>query len=363
MLKSLLRDFKLLFLVLLAILVKAFSVHALLVEQYYTYGAYPVIAKVMRTLFGWLPFSFGDLLYAGAGLYLVYLVSRLIWAFKQNGFTRNVAAAAFSKLVKVGLIVYLAFNVLWGLNYSRQGIAYQLQLQVQPYTLQDVHALTERLQQQLNFYAAQVDTVRRSTLDNDQRLFDGGIAVYQAAQQQWPYLAYSPASIKPSLYTVVGHYFGFTGYYNPFSGEAQLKTTIPAFIKPFVTTHEIAHQLGYAKENEANFVAFLASKHSGDVDFLYSLYYELYRYALREVYNRDSTLALTFKEKLHPRVRMDNELLKQYLQTTVNKVEPFMSAFYDQFLKLNNQEKGVQTYNEVVALLVAYGKKYGLQSI
>jgi hypothetical protein len=252
---------------------------------------------------------------------------------------------------------------LWGLNYSRLGIAHQLQLNVQPYNLQNVNTLTQRLQQQLNSYAQKVDTSKRHNLDNNKTLFAEGVESYQSAQQKLPYLHYTVPSIKPSLYTHVGHFFGFTGYYNPFSGEAQLKTTIPVFIKPFVTTHEIAHQLGYAKENEANFVAFLANKQSGNVDFLYATYYELYRYALREVYNRDTALAWGFKEKLHPRVRRDNELLKQYIVRTQNKIEPFMSIFYDRYLKLNNQEKGVQTYNEVVALLIAYAKKYGLSAI
>jgi hypothetical protein len=37
--------------------------------------------------------------------------------------------------------------------------------------------------------------------------------------------------------------------------------------------------------------------------------------------------------------------------------------FYDGFLKMNNQPKGKETYNEVVAWLIAYMKRYGEEAI
>ncbi len=69
------------------------------------------------------------------------------------------------------------------------------------------------------------------------------------------------------MYSYLGNYLGFTGYYNPFTGEAQVNTTVPLFVQPFTTCHEIGHQLGYAKENEANFAGYLAAKSSPDAGF------------------------------------------------------------------------------------------------
>ncbi|HUQ97639.1 MAG TPA: DUF3810 family protein, partial [Chitinophagaceae bacterium] len=134
-------------------------------------------------------------------------------------------------------------------------------------------------------------------------------------------------------------------------------------LKPFVALHEIAHQLGYAKENEANFVAFIATRHTKDPYFLYSNYYTLYRYALREVYSRDTTVAMQFEKKLHSQVRRDDAELKAYFKTTENPIEPIITRFYDQYLKWNNQKAGMQSYNQVVALLVAYEKKRGWQQL
>jgi hypothetical protein len=78
------------------------------------------------------------------------------------------------------------------------------------------------------------------------------------------------------LWGWLGNYVGFTGYYNPFTGEAQVNTTVPKFLQPFTASHEVAHQLGYAKEMEANFVGYLAASHSTDTLFRYSVYLDLF---------------------------------------------------------------------------------------
>ena len=61
----------LLFLLLVTILVKIFSIFPDAVERYYSNGIYPVISRIQRILTGWLPFSVGDILYFLAGLYLL----------------------------------------------------------------------------------------------------------------------------------------------------------------------------------------------------------------------------------------------------------------------------------------------------
>ena len=67
---------------------------------------------------------------------------------------------------------------------------------------------------------------------------------YKLANQEYSFLKYQPRSIKPSLYSYAGNVLGFEGYYNPFSGEGQVNTTVPVFEQPFVACHEIGHQVG-----------------------------------------------------------------------------------------------------------------------
>ena len=138
---------------------------------------------------------------------------------------------------------------------------------------------------------------------------------------------------------------------------------MPTFIKPFVLTHEIAHQLGYAKENEANLVAFLVSRTSDNKEVVYSAYFEMYLYTISELKRRDSSVAKQFIENLHPQVKRDEVAYRKYLIQSKNPVEPYISIFYDQYLKWNRQPKGKLTYNEVVAWLIAYMKKRGTTAI
>ena len=363
MIKSLLRDKLFLTLVLITILIKIFALNEGWVEQYYTYGFYPFISRALRFLFGWLPFSFGDILYISAVFYLVFKTWKFLRILHKRQMKQYLRWVLLKKLLHLALFVYLVFNIFWGLNYNRQGISSQLHLDIQTYTVADLDTLTSVLQQRLNTYAPFVDTSNRLILNNQTILSKEAIKAYTKAKSTLPFLSYHLPSIKTSMFSSIGHYFGFSGYYNPFSGEAQVNTTIPFFLKPFVTTHEIGHQLGYAKENEANFIAFFACRSSSHPEFKYSLYFEMYQYAIREFYRRDSVKARLYREQLHPQVKRDMREFIAYLTRSANAIEPWVTSFYDEYLKLNNQPKGKMTYNEVVAWLIAYQKKFGIEAI
>lgn len=364
MFKILFRDRWAIFLLLFAILLRLFSLNENWVERFYTTGFYPILATAMRTLFGWIPFSIGDIFYILAFIWVVRKTWKLVLLLKQKRARAYLSWVLFRKYLKLCLLIYIVFSLFWGLNYFRQGIEAQLDLSMKGYTVEDLFSLTVLLQQRLNLYAEKLDSVQRTTYNQNRVLFQTGIEAYRTAQRMYPFLTYSPPSIKPSLYTPVGHWFGFTGYYNPFTAEAQLKIDIPVFLKPFVVTHEIAHQVGYAKENEASFVAWLTCKASGDINFLYSAYFELYRdaiFACQLTPNKELTEKI--RKNVHPRVRQDILDVQRYLLRNRNYVEPLMTIMYDRYLKLNNQPKGKATYNEVIAYVMAYLKRFGREAV
>ena len=350
-------------LILLVIAIKWAALYPHFVERYYTYGLYPVISRVQRLLLGWLPFSAGDLFYGFVLLVLLLRVVRFFRLLFRKELNRLYFRMALQQSIFLVLFIYVFFYGLWGLNYNREGIEKQLDLKVRLYTLSDLDTLATVLQGELNRYAAQVTEESREGLDKKSRLFGEAREAYIAASAKHPFLRYGGASVKPSMFSYAGNYLGFQGYYNPFSGEAQVNTTIPRFLEPFVTTHEIAHQLGYAKENEANFVGFLACIHSSSPVVLYSVYFDMYNYAAGEIYRRDSTRGKLYAEKLHPQVRTDLVTLRNFIRSHRNPVESFIMWGYGNYLKANNQPGGKQTYNEVVGWLVAYYKKYGTESL
>ncbi|MBL7738957.1 MAG: DUF3810 domain-containing protein [Chitinophagaceae bacterium] len=345
------------------ILIKWASLYPDWVERNYTLGVYPFISRAQRVLFGWLPFSIGDLFYGFLVLVIIFRTYRFFKLLFQKKLTRKYFASGLQQAIFFFLFVYVFFNLLWGLNYNRLGIANQLDLKVKKYTLADLDTLTTTIQDKLNQYASTAGEEQRDSLNRKKRLFRESDKAYAYAVTQFPFLRYESKSIKPSLFSYLGNYLGFQGYYNPFSGEAQVNTTIPRFLEPFVTTHEVAHQLGYAKENEANFVAFLACRSFPSNGFKYSMYFDMYNYAIGEVRRRDTALARSFQQKLHPQVVNDINEYRVFLRRYRNPIEPIITWGYSHYLKANNQPAGKETYNEVVAWLIAYYKKYGINAL
>jgi Protein of unknown function (DUF3810) len=351
-------------LIICTIVIKWVSLYPNWIEKNYTYGVYPIISKIQRFLFGWIPFSIGDLFYGFLILIILFRTFRFFKLLFQKKLTRKYFASGMQQAIFFFLFIYVFFNLLWGLNYNRRGVAGQLGLDVKTYSKADLDTLCRSLQVKLNYYAAKVDTTYRDQyLNNKKNLFREADATFDLAEKKYSFLSYHPRSIKTSLVGFLGNYIGFLGYYNPFSGEGQIKASIPLFVQPFVSCHEIAHQLGYAKENEANFAGYLACKESASIDFSYSVYYDMYQYAISDMYRADFKNALSIDSSLHSIAKRDRREYARYLYRIENRVAPLMLKMYDSYLKMNNQPKGQRSYNEVVTWLVAYYKKFGTDAL
>jgi Protein of unknown function (DUF3810) len=305
----------------------------------------------------------GDFLYGAVIVLMLVRVIRLIRRIGRKKLTTAGLLRGLRKLAFALLCVYVLFYLMWGLNYSRRGIASQLSLHMTRYTTGELDTLTAVLESRLNHYASVVKPSQRDSLYSKSNLFRASYEAYRLAHDAYPFLRYQPSSIKPSIYSYIGNYFGFEGYYNPFSGEGQVNTTVPVFEQPFVACHEIGHQVGYGKENEANFSGFLACRLHPSPVFRYSVYFDMYNYAIGEFYHADSTKAKQYLEALHPQVKKDYEELRSFFRKYKNPVEPVITWAYGKYLQANNQPGGKRTYSEVIAFLIAYQRKYGIQSL
>jgi hypothetical protein len=349
-------------LVLVAVAIKVFSLYPSLVERFYALGAYPVISRLQRICFGWIPFSIGDIFYLTVAIYLIYKLIILIRDIRGRKLSRDFFYIMMRRLVFVLLLIYIVFNLLWGLNYNRLGIAYQTQVPVQKYSTEDLQAIVGLIVNRLNSLDSAA-LANRNQIKNKKLLFAASIQSYRELSRNLPVFSYASPSVKSSLFSYLGNWLGFTGYYNPFSGEAQVNTTVPLFIQPFTSCHEMGHQLGYAKENEANIAGYLSAKSSTDPAFRYSVYFDLYLYAASELYVRDSLLLKPLRGQISAGVRKDFKELQQFWKIYSNPIEPYIRRLYGKYLRANEQPQGIMSYNEVIAWLIAYYKKNGAQSI
>ena len=256
------------------------------------------------------------------------------------------------------LSVYIIFNIFWGLNYNRIGLAARLHLDAKKMDTADLIHLQSLLLARVN-ESKKVLVRSKEAFPSNKELFTRAHACYIQASKELPLLHYKYLSVKSSLFGWLGNYLGFTGYYNPFTGEAQVNTNVPAFIQPYTTVHEIGHQIGLAKEEEANFAGYLAASYSTDTLFRYSTYLDLFVYANREVFIIDSLSAKSAVQHLAPEVKEDIREWRDFIKRHKNPFEPVVTWIYGNYLRANQQPKGMLSYNNVIHDLVAYYKKFG----
>lgn len=341
-------------LLLLVFLLHLFSAQHLWIEKIYSSGIYPVIASFLRIVTAWLPFSLGDVLYA---LLITWILIELVRFFRHQPTWKKFFFSLRNLLVKF-LWLYLFFLLMWGLNYYRYGIGYKLQLYPDTYNTSDLKAVTDQIIEKLNAGRKQIDSLHIQYAD-DKTTLRQAADLYETAKKKYPFLQYDHHNVKKMLFGTIGNYGGFLGYYNPFTGEAQVNTQVPAFTVPFTACHEIGHQLGYASESEASFVGFLAIRSGNSTIFNYSAYFDLFAFANGELYMRDSLAAKQNIKLLDTLVRKDYAEYREYLKKYRNSIEPLLTKIYGKYLQAHNQPKGIDSYDEVVAWIIAYYKKYG----
>jgi len=168
----------------------------------------------------------------------------------------------------------------------------------------------------------------------------------------------SHPDIKPSLITFLLNYIGTSGYYNPFSFEAQINYQMPVFNRPFVACHEMSHQMGYAAEDEADFAGFIIAVKSRNRLLRYSAYHLAVEEFMHSLLRRDTAAYKELRTRISVKVRKDFAVERAYWLAYENRLSVITSVFYDGFLKANNQPSGLQTYNRMVLLVMAWSKPH-----
>lgn len=260
-------------------------------------------------------------------------------------------------------IVYFCFYFFWALNYSRPPILESLKLSSTEYDHHKLKQLSDKLLNHLVLIHGQLtphDTIAvvvpYSTEDIFRMTSDG----YKNLSKKFSQFSYQPSSIKKSIYSLPLTYMGFAGYLNPLTGEAQVDWLIPKSSMPMTASHEVAHQLGVASESEANFIGFLAATFHDDPFFRYSAYMSAFRYALYDLYNYDKQLYEEYISRLPIGIKKNIAENQDFWKKYENPLEPLFKSFYDGYLKANQQEAGILSYNQMVGFLIAYDLKYPL---
>lgn len=320
------------------------------VEANYSQSVYPKISAFLRSVFGVFPFSIGDI------LYLLLAINILAFIFKKIRKRQVSFWEVIRKTLTLASIVYFVFHAFWGINYYRKPLYKVLNIK-NNYNTEQLERVTLQLLEKSNALHLQIeanDTLGVKMPYTTEEIFERTSEAYAELQKVFPKLNYTPRSIKKSLLSVPLTYMGFSGYLNPFTNEAQVNRLIVTYKMPTTSCHEEAHQLGFAKENEANFIGVMACMKSTDPYFQYSGYTFALRYCLHELYLRDYQKFVCVKEKIRVGILKNYDESRMFWSKYENPLEPFFKLFYGEFLKVNNQSQGIKSYNYVVALFVNY---------
>lgn len=335
------------------LLVSWAAAHPQWVERWYSQGVYTHLSGFFRLLYGWVPFSVGDVLYFVLGaLGLGFLV-------RHGRRIRTHFWASLRDLVAALAVLHLTFYLLWGLNYFREPLSASLGLE-ESYTQAELLALSEELVQEANALQTQLagDTISPVQPPYTRReILRKTVASYGYLAEEQPRFRYEQASLKTSLFSTLLSYMGYGGYLNPFTGEAQVNARLPLFRFPAVSGHEVGHQLGYSAENETNFIGYLATRNHPDPYFRYSAATFALSYCLAEVDRRDSLARKALTRSLNRGVRANYAEVQAFWERYQNPMEPVFKALFNRYLEVNRQKDGIASYNRIVSLLVAYRRE------
>src|SRR5690606_3819350 len=142
-------------------------------------------------------------------------------------------------------------------------------------------------------------------------------------------------------------HLGIQGYYNPWTGEAQVNRYLPSFMLPFVICHEMAHQAGIAAEDDANLLSYVVSTIAEDSLFRYSAYFNIWLYTHARLKRFDPEKASLLKENLNPKTLAHIDTLRKIRRQYNSDISLYSGTIYDGYLKLHHQKDGIESYNKV----------------
>ncbi len=301
------------------------------VERWYSSRLFPAIQRVVTPVSNLVPIALFDLLLVAAVVWVALCAYR---RFRREGWRRGALALAGPLLVCLAA-VYLAFLLLWGLNYRRTPLTEKLDYDAARVTADAARRLGDSNVATLNRLYAPAHASALS--------IDALAATFHDVQSRLgPAPPIVPGRPKQTILGAYFHQASVSGMTDPFFLETLVAPDLLDVERPFVIAHEWAHLAGYADESEANYVAWLVCRH-GDAKAQYSGGLSMLGYAAP---------SRPLRETLDPGPRSDLFAIQRRYADTSRVLRAAAREGYDKYLKANRVAKGVESYDTVVQLIL-----------
>ncbi len=337
-------------------LMKITSGSPVLVDKIYSNIIYKAFSQFYSSLTGLLPFSLGEVLLI---LAIIIVSSILLSSLYKIIFHKKNRLSTFLKTIILIYIIisciYFAFVVSWGLNYNRKPFSEIINLDTSPSTVSDLKNLCKELIALTNNERSklEVDTNGVMLINNKSVIFKTAYIGYENAAKDFPVLGGHYGNPKSVIMSELMCYSGITGVYFPFTAEANVNHLTPSPLLPSTTCHEMAHQRGFAREDEANFIGYLSCKYHPDSRFKYSGYLLALINSMNAYYKYDKEGFIKIRKTYSKGVNADLNHMNEFWKKYEGPIENVSTAINDTYLKANLQEDGVHSYGRMVDLLIA----------
>lgn len=331
-----------------------------LVETYYSKGINIYTVKFLGKLTSTFSFSYFEIIIyllvisiLISCIYLIYLI------FKDRGVFLKKLKTVILNYLAIFSIIYFLFITLWGLNYNRFTIYETIVSNHKNSSSEDLSSInfTEEDLEILYKYLIEKCNENKKLVDNLDdvkkvicNLEDGYDNVEFLNLNELG--SYSRAKII--LNSKLLSYTNITGIYSPFTGEANINTNQPTQSIPFTILHEMAHQRGYTEESDANFLSYIACVNNKDTYVNYSGYFMALKYVSSAISKVNYNLFLELSKEIDEDVLMDLQNYYEFWDKYDGKINDVSNSMNDIYLKSNKVESGVESYGEVVDLLLLY---------
>lgn len=324
------------------------------VEHYYSRTLFPRIGHALSRVNGLFGFSLAEFA-------VIAIVPILIGALIYQGRQIYLRRRSARKIIRADLLtaIWIAgsammlFLLLWGFNYEREPLGNSLGLAKR-------HASNEQLETVSAWIVSGINSNYEASRSWPGSPPLGRAQLYElieSAYQREPLLAGlcsgGYAQAKPVHFSGLMSRLGLSGIYFPFTGEANFNAAQPDFDLPYTIAHEKAHQCGFAREGDANFIAFLVCSNSTNAYLRYSAYLNALDvvYAMAESapdrYRRASTM-------LDEGPQADLSARSAFWARYVGRASAISHRINNSYLKANNIPSGTRSYSEDVALIIGY---------
>jgi len=353
---------------LMALAILVFSFFPQAVASYFSFGLFQYIGLGLRFITSSTKLPIGEYVYLV--LIIVLIINIIISLYKLKNKINNESfrnnLLRFGKQLMLKLVqLYVVFMLIWGLNYQKSSPAKSFDLKMDTsYTEVQLDSLSLDLMKELNKTRQKLSdsVIEKTEID---QVFRNSISNYKLLKNRFPQLHLDKPVLKEAAFPSWGDYLGYLAFYQPITGEAIVRTDVPLLTLPYTSCHELAHQMGYASESEANFIAFVVATESSDTLLRYSMLLQMFTYCQSEHlgfiaktgnFEKWKTIVNRNKAMLDAKVIGDRKKIKDFFIERQHLLLPASTSLYDQFLQWNKQAKGIKSYDEVLLWVLAYNK-------